>query len=413
MNKFLINKCEKLIKTSNNGTLLYDDIVKSINANKNLAKCSCTIPNALDYIKNAGITIVMNNQLLSNEKATIEKVEENKEKEDDIDLEILDEPDDDALDNLEDDESEDEDKPSRDLGYYCEDSVDLYLRSISSVQTRLLTVEEERELCTAAQSGDLEARNKMVNHNLKLVVSIAKRYIGVNSFMEYIDLIQCGNLGLMKAIDRFDPDRGFKFSTYATWWIRQSITRAIADEGRNIRIPVHAVEQLRFIRRATHALIAENANTYTPSFEEIANYCNKHGLVVKTSGKRVLSAEDVQRYVNLSNNSDTISLFTKIGEDEHGQETYLGDFISNEQESVEDEAVRNDLRRRFEYIFDNCLTEREAMVLRLRFGFDDDSPKTLEQVGQIFGVTRERIRQIESKAMRKMKTRASISKLLK
>jgi len=412
MNKQLMKKCDKIIKNAKNNTIYYADLVNEINANKDLLRYSCTIPNAIEYIENAGITVI---KVSDTSEDTTTDVENNTTNIiDNTEIDSSNESDDeDVIDNIDSDNDVDNDDADNEINeYYSGDSIDLYLKNIGYVQTKLLSVEEEKSLCIAAQNGDLDARNEMVNHNLKLVVSIAKRYIGVNSFFQYTDLIQWGNIGLMKAIDKFDPDRGFKFSTYATWWIRQSITRAIADEGRNIRLPVHAVEQLRYINRAIYQLKSLYASNESPSCKDIADYCNEHGWVVRTSSNKLLNENDVLNYINLASNSDTVSLFTKIGEDEHGQENYLGDFIPDTEISVENEVLNNELRRSFEYIFENYLTPRESKVLRLRYGFDGE-PMTLEQVGQIFGVTRERIRQIEEKAKRKIRTKSSINRLLK
>ena len=261
----------------------------------------------------------------------------------------------------------------------AEDPVRMYLKEIGRIP--LLSSEEEIELAKRMEEGDEEAKKKLSEANLRLTVSIAKRYSGRG--MQFLDLIQEGNLGLIKAVEKFDYRKGYKFSTYATWWIRQSITRAIADQARTIRIPVHMVETMNRVNRTSRRLLQEYGREPTP--EEIAEAMN---LPVE----RVLEISKISQ--------EPVSLETPIGEDE---DSHLGDFIQDEHIPVPaDEAAHTLLREQLEKVMDT-LSEREQKVLALRFGLEDGKPHTLEEVGREFQVTRERIRQIEAKALRKLR----------
>lgn len=261
----------------------------------------------------------------------------------------------------------------------AEDPVRMYLKEIGRIP--LLSSEEEIELAKRMEEGDEEAKKKLSEANLRLTVSIAKRYSGRG--MQFLDLIQEGNLGLIKAVEKFDYRKGYKFSTYATWWIRQSITRAIADQARTIRIPVHMVETMNRVNRTSRRLLQEYGREPTP--EEIAEAMN---LPVK----RVLEISKISQ--------EPVSLETPIGEEE---DSHLGDFIQDEHIPVPaDEAAHTLLREQLEKVMDT-LSEREQKVLALRFGLEDGKPHTLEEVGREFQVTRERIRQIEAKALRKLR----------
>ena len=261
----------------------------------------------------------------------------------------------------------------------AEDPVRMYLKEIGRFP--LLSSEEEIELAKRMEEGDEEAKKKLSEANLRLTVSIAKRYSGRG--MQFLDLIQEGNLGLIKAVEKFDYRKGYKFSTYATWWIRQSITRAIADQARTIRIPVHMVETMNRVNRTSRRLLQEYGREPTP--EEIAEAMN---LPVE----RVLEISKISQ--------EPVSLETPIGEEE---DSHLGDFIQDEHIPVPaDEAAHTLLREQLEKVMDT-LSEREQKVLALRFGLEDGKPHTLEEVGREFQVTRERIRQIEAKALRKLR----------
>jgi len=272
-------------------------------------------------------------------------------------------------------------------GIGLDDPVRMYLKEIGRVP--LLTAEEEVELAKRIEQGDELAKRRLAEANLRLVVSIAKRYVGRG--MLFLDLIQEGNLGLIKAVEKFDFRKGFKFSTYATWWIRQAITRAIADQARTIRIPVHMVETINKLIRVSRQLLQELGREPTP--EEIAKEMD-------------LPVERVREIMKIA--QEPVSLETPIGEEE---DSHLGDFIEDQEAPAPaEEASFLMLREQLEGVLDT-LTPREEKVLRLRFGLDDGRSRTLEEVGQVFGVTRERIRQIEAKALRKLRHPSRSKKL--
>ena len=264
-------------------------------------------------------------------------------------------------------------------GISIEDPVRMYLKEIGKVP--LLSAEEEIELALRMEQGDEEAKKRLAEANLRLVVSIAKRYVGRG--MLFLDLIQEGNLGLIKAVEKFDYRKGFKFSTYATWWIRQAITRAIADQARTIRIPVHMVETINKLIRVSRQLLQELGRE--PSPEEISEAMN-------------MPVERVREILKIS--QEPVSLETPIGEEE---DSHLGDFIQDDNVPVPADAAAFTLLKEQLVEVLGTLTEREQMVLRLRFGLDDGRARTLEEVGKEFKVTRERIRQIEAKALRKLR----------
>ena len=260
-----------------------------------------------------------------------------------------------------------------------DDPVKVYLKDIGKIP--LLSADEETRLATLMSDGDEDAKTKLSEANLRLVVAIAKRYVGRG--MQLLDLIQEGNLGLMKAVEKFDYTKGFRFSTYATWWIRQAITRAIADQARTIRIPVHMVETINKLSRTNRILVQKLGRDPTP--EEIAE---EMGLPVE----RVVEIQRISQ--------DPVSLEMPVGEEE---DSHLGDFLEDEKSKApQDYAEAGMLREQLAAVL-NTLTPREEMVIRLRYGLDDARPRTLEDVGREFGVTRERIRQIEAKALRKLR----------
>ena len=289
---------------------------------------------------------------------------------DDIILDVDDEPTEEELENIE-------------LvvpdGVSIEDPVRMYLKEIGKVP--LLTAEEEKDLAMRMEQGDADAKKRLAEANLRLVVSIAKRYVGRG--MLFLDLIQEGNLGLIKAVEKFDYRKGYKFSTYATWWIRQAITRAIADQARTIRIPVHMVETINKLIRVQRQLLQELGREPYP--EEIADKMN-------------LPVERVREIQKIS--QEPVSLETPIGEEE---DSHLGDFIQDDNVPVPAEAAAFTLLKEQLVEVLSTLTEREQKVLRLRFGLDDGRARTLEEVGKEFDVTSERIRQIEAKALRKLR----------
>lgn len=307
-------------------------------------------------------------------------------------IEVIEDDEDEPSGEQVDDENKEEEFDVTDLsvppGVKINDPVRMYLKEIGRVD--LLSAEEEVELATRIEQGDEEAKRRLAEANLRLVVSIAKRYVGRG--MLFLDLIQEGNMGLIKAVEKFDYRKGFKFSTYATWWIRQAITRAIADQARTIRIPVHMVETINKLIRVQRQLLQELGREPTP--EEI--------------GKEMdLSTEKVREILKIA--QEPVSLETPIGEED---DSHLGDFIEDQEAlAPADAAAYELLKEQLEDVLDT-LTDREENVLRLRFGLDDGRTRTLEEVGKVFGVTRERIRQIEAKALRKLR-HPSRSKRLK
>lgn len=312
-------------------------------------------------------------EFLENNGVDVLRIPEGKETDEDIMLEM------EGSDEVPDDEEIEKIDLSVPEGVGIEDPVRMYLKEIGKVP--LLTAEEEVDLAKRMEEGDMEAKKKLAEANLRLVVSIAKRYVGRG--MLFLDLIQEGNLGLIKAVEKFDYKKGYKFSTYATWWIRQAITRAIADQARTIRIPVHMVETINKFVRVQRQLLQELGREPYP--EEIAKQMN-------------MPVERVREIQKIS--LEPVSLETPIGEEE---DSHLGDFIQDDNVPVPAEAAAFTLlREQLEEVL-GTLTEREQKVLKLRFGLEDGRARTLEEVGKEFKVTRERIRQIEAKALRKLR----------
>lgn len=305
------------------------------------------------------------------------------------DLTDIEEP---ALEEL-DDEEEIDDETLNNNQYFddiSDDSVRLYLREIGKIP--LLNSEEELELAKKVVAGDKKAKDKMAEANMRLVVSIAKRYSGRG--LDFLDLIQEGNTGLLRAVEKFDPDKGFKFSTYATWWIRQAITRAIADQARTIRIPVHMVETinklLRTQRRMTQELNRE------PTIEELAKELE-------------MEPEKVEYVIKIK--QDITSLDAGVGRDGEDEDSVLGDFIEDEDSATPEESATNQLLKEQVQSVLSTLSDREQKIIKMRFGLENGKSHTLEEVGQEFAVTRERIRQIEAKALAKLRKHKDAKKL--
>ena len=321
------------------------------------------------------------------EELDAEQIDKIYESLEEMGIEVIDDSEDDEDTPKKDEDSEEETDVSVPEGISVDDPVRMYLKEIGKVS--LLTAEEEVALAKRIQEGDTEAKRRLAEANLRLVVSIAKKYVGRG--MLFLDLIQEGNLGLMKAVEKFDHEKGFKFSTYATWWIRQAITRAIADQARTIRIPVHMVETINKLIRISRQLLQELGREPLP--EEIAE-------------EMEMPVEKVRDIMKIA--QEPVSLETPIGEEE---DSHLGDFIPDEDAQAPAEAAAYLLlKEQLEDVLET-LTPREEKVLRLRFGLDDGRPRTLEEVGQVFGVTRERIRQIEAKALRKLRHPSRSKKL--
>ncbi len=306
------------------------------------------------------------------------------------DLTLIDDVEPDFDDLEEEDTAEDVLNSGQYLDDISDDSVRLHLREIGKIP--LLSAEEELELAQRVVKGDKKAKDKMAEANMRLVVSIAKRYSGRG--LDFLDLIQEGHTGLLRAVEKFDPDKGFKFSTYATWWIRQAITRAIADQARTIRIPVHMVETinklLRTQRRMTQELNRE------PTIEELAKELE-------------MEPEKVEYVIKIK--QDISSLDAGVGRDGDDEESVLGDFIEDEESVTPEESAANQLLKEQVQSVLSTLSDREQKIIRMRFGLDNGKSHTLEEVGQEFAVTRERIRQIEAKALTKLRKHKDARKL--
>lgn len=331
----------------------------------------------------------------------------------------LDDDEDEVIDTVDVEEDEiDEDEIDEDVstiindnsGYVETDDVKLYLRSIADMNLPILTTEEEQALGERIKQGDALAKDELVRHNLKLVISIAKKYVGLG--VDFMDLIQEGNIGLMIAADKYKPELGFRFSTYATHWIRQHITRHIANTGRLIRLPVHMIEHARKVALAKRDLYEITAKE--PTIEEITEFINKNKekYLKKSEQNKDITPEDVLNALTHIENS-IVSLDAPLKNKDEEDSTLI-DFVANPSEqSVEDVALDNELNTTLREVLSRVLTERELNVITLRFGLEDNTPRTLEQVGKEFNVTRERIRQIEAKALRKLRfNRISKQKLL-
>ena len=302
----------------------------------------------------------------------------------------LDEPENDDLENEEELSDEELAITAENVDAFADDSVRLYLREIGKIP--LLTPEEEADLAQRIVKGDKKAKDKMVESNMRLVVSIAKRYGGRG--LDFLDLIQEGNTGLLRAVEKFDPDKGFKFSTYATWWVRQAITRAIADQARTIRIPVHMVETINKVLRTTRKLTSELNRE--PTNEEIAKELD-------------MDPEKIDYVMRIK--QDIASLDASVGRDGDDEDSVLGDFVEDEERaSPEDSAANQILKEQLSEII-ATLTDREQKIIRLRVGIGGGRPHTLEEVGNEFDVTRERIRQIEAKALSKLRKNKDTKKL--
>lgn len=305
-------------------------------------------------------------------------------------FDFVDEPDSTELADEEELSDEDLAITPENVDSFADDSVRMYLREIGKIP--LLKPEEEVELAKRYRAGDESAKNKMVEANMRLVVSIAKRYSGRG--LDFLDLIQEGNTGLLRAVEKYDPDKGFKFSTYATWWIRQAVTRAIADQARTIRIPVHMVETINKVIRTSRRLTSELNRE--PTNEEIADALG-------------MDKEKIDYVMKIK--QDIASLDATVGRDSDDEDSVLGDFVQDDEIDSPEEAASNQVLKEQLAEILSTLSDREQKIIRLRFGIGGGQPHTLEQVGEEFDVTRERIRQIEAKALNKLRKNKDTKKL--
>ncbi len=386
----LIESLDKLVKAANKkkGILEIEEIKdfsKKNDIKEEQIEAVCT------YLENQGVEITYENEGVDEEEIDLESAlnidTENIDRkldEDGVDdlvevpVDIFDEP---SNEELDEEEEEEEEMSAIELldGVGTEDPVRLYLKEIGTVP--LLSAEEEHELAKRKAEGDEEAKKKLIEANLRLVVSIAKRYTGRG--MSFLDLVQEGNLGLIKGVEKFNYERGYKLSTYATWWIRQSVTRALADQARTIRIPVHMVETINRLSKTQRNLTLKLG--YEPSPKELAE-------AMGMTEEKVLEIMQIAR--------EPASLETPIGEED---DTNLGDFVADTTTLTPEQSVENTMLREHIDVLLQDLKERERQVIVLRFGLEDGHPRTLEEVGKEFNVTRERIRQIEAKALRKLR----------
>jgi RNA polymerase primary sigma factor len=372
-------KKEFLQKAKKDGSISQDDVMDAI---QNLD--GVDLDDLMTYFRDHGVKVIDEEAAVS-----FDALEANVENLANVEREVEeDEADSDDVDEEEKEEVEDIDDFSKVQSgeVKVNDSVKMYLKEIGKVN--LLTAKEETELAKRIKEGDMEAKNQLITANLRLVISIAKHYVGRG--MHFLDLIQEGNMGLIKAVEKFDYTKGFKFSTYATWWIRQAITRAIADQARTIRIPVHMVETINKMTRVQRQLVQELGREPTP--EEISAKIESMGNGSSMTPEKI---REIQRIA-----LEPVSLETPIGEED---DSHLGDFIEDKDDQSPQEYTTKSLLKDELYEIMKDLTDREEMVLRLRYGLDDNRPRTLEEVGTYFGVTRERIRQIEAKAIRKLR----------
>ncbi|MBE5969375.1 MAG: RNA polymerase sigma factor RpoD [Lachnospiraceae bacterium] len=388
----LIESLEKLVKVANKkkGILEIEEIKDF--SKKNDIKDE-QIEAVCNYLENKGIEITYENEGMEEEEIDLEsalnidtetidrKIDEDDVSDDlvEVPVDIFEEPSNAELDEEEEDEEEEMSAIELLDGVGTEDPVRLYLKEIGTVP--LLSAEEEHELAKRKAEGDEEAKKKLIEANLRLVVSIAKRYTGRG--MSFLDLVQEGNLGLIKGVEKFNYERGYKLSTYATWWIRQSVTRALADQARTIRIPVHMVETINRLSKTQRNLTLKLG--YEPSPKELAE-------AMGMTEEKVLEIMQIAR--------EPASLETPIGEED---DTNLGDFVADTTTLTPEQSVENTMLREHIDVLLQDLKERERQVIVLRFGLEDGHPRTLEEVGREFNVTRERIRQIEAKALRKLR----------
>ena len=389
--KSILNKL-LVVAQSNNNIIEDTDIVKAFSNDKELLTTE-VMTNIFDFLEENDVEVI-----------TIKSAVDANMNEDDI---FSDKLDDELIELTKKKELPKEDSRIEE-STKAPDGFSEYMKDISKYGTDLLTLEEEQLLSKAVQNGDKAAFNRVATSNLKLVVSIAKRYTGLGLSME--DLVQEGNIGLLTAIKKYDPNLGFRFSTYATWWIRQAITRSLANDARIIKMPAHAVEQARVNQRAMYQL-SEKLNRI-PTDEELSKYINENKMFASSSVKNI-PPETVRLYSQYYSPGSVVSLQTPFGNDGAEDNSFLEDFIEDHSnKSVEETVESNEINALINQVLDEVLTEKEANILKMRFGIDCDYAMTLEEVGKYYKVTRERIRQIEAKAIRKVRKSRKTRKLL-
>ena len=390
MSEKLRQKLNNWIKTLDSKTILKKDLKNFIWTNKDY-RTEGQLKMATEYLESLGYKVVTKLSTTKPKKPKKEPVEveidENEEYEE-FDIDLLN----DLMDGTVEEEQQQQER------IMSSNSVTMYLRDLESVDTSLLTQEQEQDLITRAQSGDSFAYDDIIYHNTKLVINIAKRYKNkANGILGFDDLIQEGNLGLMKAVEMFNPQLGFKFSTYATWWIKQRILRSLSNDSRTIRLPVHTIETALVIKKIQKEYY--DLHEEIPSNQWVADYINQNGLLQKNNRKLPYSASDIKTVLDYWANQTPVSLSKPVGEDE---DSTLGDFIPSNlpspTQAVESSYMGEDLRK----AINEVLNDKERRVICLRFGIDRDRNYTLEEVGNLLNVSRERIRQIESKALRKL-----------
>ena len=408
MNKRLQNKCDKLMNESHTKEISYSSLIAEIDNNKQLSKVKTAIPNAIDYIIANGYTVVKQptKQFIAPKPVKAYRVNPVKNK-----IHIT--PRVELLDQTE-EQSDDEISDIGDEFLPYRSTVSLYLDNIQNLTDKLLTPEEERYYLQKAQEGDISARNILITRNLRLVISIAKKYVFQNNSLALDDLIQIGNFGLIHAIEKYDLSKDVKFATYATFWIKQHIMRALHTESSSIRLPVHTMEQIRYIKKAILALQNSTKSDDLPSIKSITDYCNEHKLIASNSSKRShgLTESDVLTCLKYYTLLYPTSLNIPVSDEDDSLD--LIDFVENDEEySIDDNIMLKSLQDNIDNILAHYLTERERSVIRLRFGFDGNDPLTLEKIAQMYHLSRERIRQIERTAIRKIRRNKTLMYELK
>lgn len=401
MSEKLRQKLNNWIKTLDSKIILKKDLKNFIWTNKDY-RTEGQLQMATEYLESLGYEVVTKLPTTKPKKSKKEPVEveidDNKDEEyEEFDIDLLN----DLMDG-----SVEEEQSQQEIAL-SSNSVTMYLRDLNTIDTSLLTQEQEQDLIIKAQAGDSFAFDDIIYHNTKLVINIAKKYKNkASGILGFEDLIQEGNLGLMEAVEKFNPQLGFKFSTYATWWIKQKILRCLSNDSRTIRLPVHTVEMALIIKKIQKEYY--DIHEETPTTQWVANYINQNGLFKRNNRKLPYSAKEIQTVLDYWNNQTPVSLSKPVGEDE---DSTLGDFIPSNLPSPTQAIEKSYMAEDLQKAIDDVLNDRERKVICLRFGINRDRSYTLEEVGNLLDVSRERIRQIESKALRKLSRGSQASNL--